>query len=141
MREALGGTLLLYIVLFFLFVYISFMAVVINYGRVFRAKNTMISILEQQEGYTDLAEQRMLAVSSYNGEILLCKNDEYSDSKSTYYNLRLYIEFDFPLVDYDLKVNVDGQTSAIKVPADSKSNLKADLSNCKDGWTYLRRYR
>ena len=47
MREAIGGTILLYIVLIFLFVYIAFMAIVINYGRVFRSKNAVVSYIEQ----------------------------------------------------------------------------------------------
>ena len=53
MREAIGGTMLMQIVLVFLIVYIMFMAVVINYGRVFRAKNNLITYIETEEGFKE----------------------------------------------------------------------------------------
>ena len=50
MREAVGGTLLLKIVLIFLVVYIGFMAIILNYGKTFRIKNRLINYIEQEEG-------------------------------------------------------------------------------------------
>ena len=41
MRESIGGTMLFWIVLFFMSVFIAFMASVIKYARVYKIKNTI----------------------------------------------------------------------------------------------------
>lgn len=47
MRESFGGAFMIKLVLVFIVVYISFMAVAINYAKAFRVKNQVINILEQ----------------------------------------------------------------------------------------------
>lgn len=49
MREAFGGAFMIRLVLVFLVLYISFMAVAVNYAKVFRIKNHIINILEQHQ--------------------------------------------------------------------------------------------
>ena len=47
MRDAFGGTFMIKLGLIFLVVYVSFMAVAINYAKAFRVKNQVINIIEQ----------------------------------------------------------------------------------------------
>ena len=49
MKEAFGGAFMIRMVLVFLILYISFMAVAVNYAKVFRIKNHVIDILEQYQ--------------------------------------------------------------------------------------------
>ena len=49
MRESFGGAFMLKLVIVFIVVYISFMAVAINYAKAFRVKNNVINILEQHQ--------------------------------------------------------------------------------------------
>ena len=75
MREAIGGTMLMQIVLVFLIVYIFFMAVVINYGRVFRAKNTLITYIEAEEGFKEGGVRSLREKATeigYTGKIHAC---------------------------------------------------------------------
>lgn len=53
MRDAVGGTFMMYVLLVFLAVYITFVAVAFNYARAFRVKNKVIDIIEQNEGIDD----------------------------------------------------------------------------------------
>lgn len=53
MRDAVGGTFMMYVFLVFLAVYITFVAVAFNYARAFRVKNKVIDIIEQNEGMSD----------------------------------------------------------------------------------------
>ena len=53
MRDAVGGTFMMYVLLVFLAVYIMFVAVAFNYARAFRVKNKVIDIIEQNEGIDD----------------------------------------------------------------------------------------
>lgn len=50
MKEAVGGTFMIYVLLIFLAVYITFVAVALNYAKAFRVKNSVIDIIEQNEG-------------------------------------------------------------------------------------------
>ena len=50
MRESVGGTFMIYVLLVFLAVYITFVAVAFNYARAFRVKNKVLDIIEQNEG-------------------------------------------------------------------------------------------
>ena len=52
MRESIGGTWLIGIVALFIVLFSAFMAYSINYTKAFRAKNGLIDLIEQNEGYT-----------------------------------------------------------------------------------------
>lgn len=81
MRDAIGGTISLQIILFFLVVINAYLAFSVNYTKAFRIKNNIVAIIEQQEGYTtssalnneDTAQARIFA---------LMKNANYTISKS-----------------------------------------------------------
>ena len=52
MKESIGGTWLIGIVALFIVLFSAFMAYSINYTKAFRAKNSVIDLIEQSEGYT-----------------------------------------------------------------------------------------
>ena len=55
MRESIGGTMLFWIVLFFLSIFITFLAFVMKYARVYRMKNSIINYIERDEGIQTVA--------------------------------------------------------------------------------------
>lgn len=52
MKEAVGGSWILGIVVTFIVLFASFIAVAINYTKAFRVKNEIINIIERNEGLT-----------------------------------------------------------------------------------------
>ena len=56
MRESIGGSMLFYIVLFFLSIFIFFIASVIRYARVYKIKNSMVNYVERNEGFLSKSE-------------------------------------------------------------------------------------
>lgn len=54
MRDSVGGTFMIYVLIIFLSVYIVFVAVAFNYARAFRVKNKVIDIIEQNEGIKEM---------------------------------------------------------------------------------------
>ena len=50
MRDAVGGTFMIKLILVFLAVYIIFMGAALNYAKAFRVKNKVMDIIEQNEG-------------------------------------------------------------------------------------------
>lgn len=111
MRESVGGTLLLQIVLVFLVVYIGFMAIVINYGRVFRYKNAIINKIEQNEGFADCESlETMIKEVGYNQNYVV----EYTTTdRGTIYKVEIYIIFNLPLVRTKVTIPVRGETRLI----------------------------
>ena len=51
MRDAFGGAFFIKFMLIFLAIYIAFIAIALNYAKAFRIKNTIINIIEENEGY------------------------------------------------------------------------------------------
>lgn len=49
MRDAFGGVFMIRLLLVFLFIYVSFTAVSLNYAKAFRIKNKVIDLIEQEE--------------------------------------------------------------------------------------------
>lgn len=111
MKESVGGTLLLQIVLVFLVVYIGFMAIVINYGRVFRYKNAIINKIEQSEGFADCESlEKMIKDLGYNQNYVV----EYTTTdRGTIYKVEIYIIFNLPLVKTKVTIPVRGETRLI----------------------------
>lgn len=77
MREAFGGVFMIRLFLIFLFIYVAFSAVSLNYAKAFRVKNSVISYVEENEiiDLTDLNSidklDTILQKASYNKE---CRN-------------------------------------------------------------------
>lgn len=49
MRDAFGGAFMLKLALVFIIIYVSFMAIALNYAKAFRVKNGVINIIEQYQ--------------------------------------------------------------------------------------------
>ena len=54
MRDAFGGTFMIKLFLVFIFIYVGFTAIALNYAKAFRVKNKIIDFIETNE-ITDLA--------------------------------------------------------------------------------------
>jgi hypothetical protein len=131
MREAIGGTLLMQIVLIFLIVYIMFMAVVINYGRVFRAKNNLITYIETEEGFKEGMTRKVREKATdlgYTGDIHVCYT-EGNDTK--YFSIMLFINFELPLVTSSVQIPINGETSGIRNVSDNVESIKKCHENGK----------
>ncbi len=56
MRDAVGGSVSIYIIMFFLALINGYLAYSVNYTKAFRVKNRIVSIIEEQEGFTASAK-------------------------------------------------------------------------------------
>lgn len=57
MREATGSTWTMALMLGFIMIFVSFLAVTISYSKAFRVKNEIISIIEKYGGYNDTSAE------------------------------------------------------------------------------------
>jgi len=131
MREAIGGTLLIQLVMFFIVIYVCFLAVAINYSITFRVKNQVINLIESYEGY-DLAkpkiEEYIASVGYYRASDAnfshssSCNGGQYyngyciqqlASDRGTYYKVTTYVSFDFPIIGEIMNFPVSGETRVI----------------------------
>lgn len=135
MRESFGGAFMIKLLLIFIVIYISFMAVAVNYAKTFRVKNQLINILEQTQ--YDGRPSTIEAIDDYLASVpynlgtndavqAKCKKEENSvftergvcivpkgTSASRYYKVIAYMSIDFPLFNIHMIVPISGETKRI----------------------------
>ena len=114
MREATGGTMLLQLVIIILFVFIFFIASVMQYSRVYRIKGTIVEAIERGEGgIRDKGEfEAVLEDAGYIGPYILCK---VSDSnRGVYYQIQIYARFTLLPQFVSVEVPIRGDTRTIE---------------------------
>ena len=143
MRDSIGGTLLFWIVLVLLTLFIAFIAFIIKYARVYSIKNSIINYIERNEGITSKEELDtnllMLGYPEKDG-YKVCRYLTNGKEKGGYYYIELYSITTFPLVGNLIAVNIaiKGETKNITTGVkirnfDSSSNslFYGTSSECK----------
>lgn len=133
MRDAFGGTFMIKLTLIFFIIYVSLMAVAINYAKAFRVKNNVINIIEQYNysgssdietlGHIDSYLQSVgYNYSSNTGVKNHCDNESNSHlaargvcivSMDKYYKVITYISIEFPFFQLDMTIPISGETKVI----------------------------
>ncbi len=129
MREAIGGSLLLNLIIVFSGIVILFFVGILAYSKAYRVKNRIIEVIEKYETYnTDaIAEINAdlkdvgyratignrcdlgnLNTSSYSYCVYLKDNTE--ETGTYYYEVVTYVQFDFPVIGNNLTFPVKGET-------------------------------
>ena len=73
MREAIGGTWLFTIVLVFIVLFSSFLALSINYSKAFKVKNGIVNIIEKNEGLSNDSQDEITKYLSNVGYLVYSK--------------------------------------------------------------------
>lgn len=127
MREAIGGSLLMKLVMFFVVIYVAFFAIAINYSITFRVKNQIINLIEAYEGmegasshiedYVSKVGYFKTAVGDVSYNNADCNNgyciSEISTVRGKYYKVTTYVTFDFPVLGRFSNFPVTGETRVI----------------------------
>ena len=111
MREAFGGTILFYVILGFLAVYIVFVGLIMNYAATYRASNYVLTSLEESEANVDLStlKSNLAKLNYHNGLDVCCSNT----NNGSVYSIKTYVQFDLPILDLDLKLKINNDTKTI----------------------------
>ena len=113
MREAIGGTWLLYFFFIIVFVYVAFIAVIMNYASAYRTNNYIISTVESLEGNVNWDNVKVDVKNkyAYTSNIGYCCT---TNSKGdTVYRIQTYVAFDIPLLTADLKIPITTDSKTI----------------------------
>lgn len=120
MRESIGGTMLFWIVLFFMTIFIAFLAAIVQYAHVYKVKNSIINYLEQGEGVSSQEEfEAALNRFGYakDGRYVLCRYR--APERGGYYYVKLYVTFS--VMNFSLDIKIKGETRLIETGVFVKS--------------------
>ena len=138
MREAIGGALLIKLVMFFIVLYVCFLSIAINYSITFRVKNQIINLIEAYEGYDtakEYVDSYIADIGYYRANVGTFNLDEQSNSIDTtcsdgycieeidverdgvsvgkYYRVTTYVTFSFPIIRDVASFPVSGESRVI----------------------------
>jgi len=142
MRDAVGGSLLLNIVVIFTSIVILFFAGIMAYSKAYKIKNRIIEVIEKNETYDDTVEPKLeedLRKSGYivatktqveskcedgnlnTSEYLYCVYEKSCDKTDEdgncvgqrHYEVVTFIHFDFPVIGDMLTFKVKGETKML----------------------------
>lgn len=141
MRDAFGSTFMFKLIIIFIVFYVSFMTIAVGYAKVFKIKNGVINILEQNQFDSSLASDWNHVIEGKVDTYLSNLNYKYADNKaikdncdkaggrlsnngacivsnklsnaSAYYEVIVYLVVSFPLFDFDFVIPISGETSVI----------------------------
>lgn len=90
MRDAIGGVLVIQIIIIFLLIINSYLAFSVNYTKAFRVKNKIVSIIENHEGLTDGENGAKKAIENMMLENSYSIDNSYTDKCGTLSGLKKY---------------------------------------------------
>ena len=121
MKDAVGSSILLTIILAFLAIFIIFIAFIMNYATAYRASNYVVTMLERTEGNIDIGTKNnskagdddltgYLKQRLYHGDLFLVCND---NQNGAVFKVTTMIQFDLPLIDVHLPIYINNETKTI----------------------------
>ena len=124
MREAVGGSILFYIILGFIGVFIVFIAVIMNYASAYRTNNYVVNLIEQYEGRYSFGtsndnedEETLVGYlkrnNYYNGLKVDCSNIGDTHQSGSIFKVTTYINFYIPLIEVGFPIPIKNDTKTI----------------------------
>lgn len=137
MREALGNTFIMNIVITIVIIIIAVVISSLSYTKAFKVKNMIVSTIESNNGYNEKAKQEIDAnlkemgyrvnkngiqtcdmdnMDEHNSKVLTESNSyrycvvQVTTSKGYYYRVASYMYFDIPVIGDKMEFPVHGET-------------------------------
>ena len=97
MREAIGSAYIFGICLTFIILFTAYLAISVNYSKAFRIKSNIVSMIEENEGYSDDIEEKIVNylvsegyTASGNCEPYITVENGYYDSWQLVKEIKMY---------------------------------------------------
>ncbi|MDD2409387.1 MAG: hypothetical protein PHD03_01545 [Bacilli bacterium] len=143
MREAIGGTWIFGIVIIFIVLFSSYLAISVNYSKAFKVKNAIVSMIEKYEGH---GQEVQNLIKDYNKSVgygvssncsdrgegydnvnttagirsrycVKCIEADNSESRNrmhkSYYNVTVFFKLDLPIIGNIFVFPVTGETKPV----------------------------
>lgn len=132
MREAIGGTWMLGVVVLFIVLFSAFLALSINYTKAFKVKNEIINMIEDNHSFDTNAESTIqdyldeMGYTTTRIDKSNCDKDEdyvtggYCVRKicdpnlGSYYKVRTFVKIELPIVYQTFTFPINGETKLLQ---------------------------
>lgn len=125
MREAVGGSLLMYLIIPIIIVFIVFIGFIMNYASAYRAANYIVTQIESCQGYSDCKsnwdKEYVSSKYHYAGPATVSCRKIDGVTNAVTYDVELQVVFDLPIF---------GSFNAYSVKSETKSMHN---STCTEG--------
>lgn len=133
MKDAVGSSILLTIILAFLAIFIIFTAFIMNYAACYRASNYVLTMIERTEGNIPVGTSSDNANSNTIIGQLKARNyynsleiDCFENKNGAIYKVKTSVPFNLPLIGVTLNLYVKNETKTI-YNTQCNSNLNANF--------------
>jgi hypothetical protein len=89
MRDAFGGTFLMYLIIIFIVIYVTFLAAALKYLQAYRVKNEIINYIEQYEGFNNNVKEKLEGKNGDTGYLYSVSYNEKSAIKKMKYTTNI----------------------------------------------------
>lgn len=137
MKDSFGSAYMIYIFIFFVIIFITFISLILKYAQAFKVKDNIISIIEEYEGYTnsyeaiDYIEEYIENNTSYRPEDLsastlskrvgdkcsstykFCVGEHSDNSGRKYYTVYTFVTWNFPFLGLGGTWEIQGETRPV----------------------------
>lgn len=143
MRESIGGAWILGIVMTFVVLFASFLAISINYSKAFKVKNNVVDLIEKNEGMSERTAKEIYSYLQSEGYILksncntaegfvgfdmedtvsggrdalYCVKENKTETDTalnkSYYTVQVFFRLDLPILGEIFTFKVSGETMSI----------------------------
>ena len=144
MRDSVGGTWLFGLIITFMLIFVGYLTLMINYSTVFKNKNEVVHMIERYEGMSDSTkilinnylrnsgyssrgrcptEEGWMGIEELSSSAIAkedstnayyCYKKTEAGGDSAYYDVRLFLHFDIPVLGQLGSFDIKGQTIKIK---------------------------
>ena len=116
MREAIGSSILFYIILTFIGIFIVFIAIIMNYASAYRTNNYVVNMIEQSEGQVQFNDSTDSSLVGYlksknynNGLTVTCKHN----ANGSVFHIKTYVTFYIPIIEVGFPLEINNDTKTI----------------------------
>lgn len=121
MKDTFGGTIMIYLLMFFLSLYIVFIALALRFAQSFRVKNKLIDSIEANNGVSDvilfkdeiLPYLEKLSVTPAGVDIAVIPIEEINVPEKCYYTVKSFVSWKWPFLNVEGKWVIKGETKNV----------------------------
>lgn len=119
MREAVGGSLLLYLIIPIIAIFIVFIGFIMNYASAYRAANYIVTQIESCQGYSDCKsnwnKEYVSSKYHYVGPATVsCSKVDDSIANAITCDVELKVVFDLPIIGSFNAYSVKSETKSMR---------------------------
>lgn len=112
MKDSVGSTFLIGIMMVFVVIFVSFTAVIANIAKTFRMKNQVINYVEQYKYDGSAGHEAISKIEDYLGTVDY-EIEQKGSEGSHFYKVTVYATIELPFFDINMSLPISGESKIV----------------------------